>query len=88
MKGALLFIMALFGASACSDGSKTTPNQKVSQRITPLVSTKTMVEIKGGKYQGFIGKDSGRVNTVQAFLLDCYFVVGYGIVHRSCSFCV
>lgn len=40
------------------------------QNLASLVSGKKMIEIEGGTYMGFLGKDSGRIVKVNSFKID------------------
>lgn len=69
MKTVLLYFVILLSALSCSKS-----NEKVEvapkSPLVHFVSDKKMVEIQGGTFKSFIGKDSGRVSTIKSFLLD------------------
>ncbi|WP_312992372.1 formylglycine-generating enzyme family protein [Chryseobacterium flavum] len=59
------------GLVFCSEQTNS-PDAEVPVRtqLQPIVSQKKMIEIQGGTYKAFIGKDSGRIVKVQTFYLD------------------
>ncbi len=66
----LNFILGVMQVS-CSDHSTAVRSQAETETILKSISSsKKMVEIEGGTYTAFIGKDSGRVVRVKSFYLD------------------
>lgn len=59
------------GMISCSEKVKNPESEiHVQKRLNLIVSQKKMIEIPGGTYKAFIGKDSGRIVKVQTFDLD------------------
>ncbi len=62
----------MFSANlSCSDQSGISEKKTISKSSLKLISSsKKMIEIEGGTYEAFIGKDSGRVIRIKSFFLD------------------
>ncbi|MCJ8154552.1 formylglycine-generating enzyme family protein [Chryseobacterium sp. SSA4.19] len=72
MKSVLVmcFIMVICQLS-CSGHCDVSNVKPIAQNhLTKISSLKKMVKIDGGKYEAFIGKDSGRIVKVASFYLD------------------
>lgn len=70
MKTIVLFLTFTIALISCSENSKPPIKTKSAHEIVHLVSEKKMVQINGGSYKSFIGKDSGRLVKVAQFSLD------------------
>lgn len=67
----IIFCITGILCSSCSDNRTIVQSKPiVSSEIKFISSDKNMVKIPGGSYESFIGKDSGRVVTVQPFYID------------------
>lgn len=63
------FIIIIF-ITSCFQNRETTHASAVPTQLNPVSIQKKMVEIDGGTYAAFIGKDSGRIVKVSSFQMD------------------
>lgn len=64
-----IFIIFIF-ITSCFQSRETTHASAVPVQLNPVSIQKKMVEIEGGTYAAFIGKDSGRIVEVASFQMD------------------
>ena len=64
------FLVLILFFIGCTGEEKDTPNQAQRHDLEKITSDKKMVRIPAGKYQSFIGKDSGRIVKLAEFHLD------------------
>lgn len=74
MKPLVIITVLLFTLTSCynryNNVSVTEPVKSSVHELVHIPSSKEMKKIEGGSYLGFIGKDSGRIVTVDSFLID------------------
>ncbi len=70
MKTVLFYTLIFLSVISCSKNRNSEVVITDRPALIHSISDKKMVEIQGGIFKSFIGKDSGRVSTIKNFLLD------------------